>query len=182
MKIFGIGWAKTGTTTLKQCFEILGYTHEGYRPDLCGDIPRVLRIARGFETFQDLPWYLYYKELDRVFPGSKFVLTHRDSRRWVRSYLNDLSKQRPRPRRKKELESIRQRLYGLPCPEDKDAQQLIEHYELHYSEVARHFRDRPEDILCVNWEDGDGWGELCKFLDLPLPVAEFPHANKGDYS
>ena len=27
-KVFGIGWAKTGTTTLGRCLEILGYNHQ----------------------------------------------------------------------------------------------------------------------------------------------------------
>jgi len=27
-KIFSIGWAKTGTTTLANCFEILGFDHQ----------------------------------------------------------------------------------------------------------------------------------------------------------
>jgi hypothetical protein len=178
MKIFGIGRTKTGTTTLKMCFRILGYSHKGYDRDLFGDLEKALLVARRYDTFQDLPWYVYYEELDRRFPGSKFVLTVRDSKRWVRSYRNALSRQGPPSQRRNEM---RRKLYGLPFPDVTD-DQLMERVEQHTSDVERYFADRPEDLLVVDWEKGDGWEQLCAFLDRPVPSQPFPHANKGVYS
>ena len=34
----------------------------------------------------------------------------------------------------------------------------------------------PADRLLV-WEPEDGWGPLCKFLELPVPDAPFPRVN-----
>jgi hypothetical protein len=55
-KIFGIGWAKTGTTTLGRCFEILGYNHQRQNLSLVsqimrGDFSKTLRIATAKESF-----------------------------------------------------------------------------------------------------------------------------------
>jgi hypothetical protein len=177
MKIFGIGWAKTGTTTLRDCFRILGYTHHGHHLELVGDLDRVLRVAQNFETFQDWPWPLYYKELDQHFSGSKFVLTTRDSASWLRSYRNATDRQNP----SKETLDARLRIYGVPYPMITDAQ-LIERYERHNREVQQYFSSRPRDLLVVDWANGDGWEELCGFLARPIPKRRFPHANRGIYS
>lgn len=179
MKIFGIGWPKTGTTTLGRCFKIFGYTHKGYSVNLFDNLERTLHVARQFDTFQDLPWYLYYEKMDKYFPGSKFILTTRDSKRWLKSYRNTLAKQDPK--KKNALDAIRRKIYGLPFPNVEDTQ-LVRRYEQHNSEVVRYFRDRPDDLLIVNWEKGDGWKKLCEFLERPIPLRMFPHENKGNYS
>lgn len=40
-----------------------------------------------------------------------------------------------------------------------------------------HFKDRPDDLLVVDFTQGAGWNELCEFLGHPVPDAPFPHAN-----
>ena len=37
-KVFGVGWAKTGTTTLGECFKILGFDHQSQNLELVKDI------------------------------------------------------------------------------------------------------------------------------------------------
>jgi hypothetical protein len=64
-KVFGIGWAKTGTTTLGRCFEILGYNHQGQNLSLVpqimrGDFSKTLRIAAAKESFEDLAVDFYF--------------------------------------------------------------------------------------------------------------------------
>jgi hypothetical protein len=176
MKIFGIGWAKTGTTTLKTCFQTLGYSHKGYDLNLVGNPEQALVIARLYDTFQDWPWTLYYKELDEAFPGSKFILTTRDSGRWLRSYRNAISKQQPT----EFMNEARKKIYGF-LPTEATDQQLIERYERHNADVHHYFADRPQDLLVVNWEKGDGWEELRGLLGKPIPKRPFPHSNKGVY-
>jgi hypothetical protein len=39
-KVFGIGWAKKGTTTLGRCFEILGYNHQSQNLSLFTQVVR----------------------------------------------------------------------------------------------------------------------------------------------
>jgi hypothetical protein len=80
-----------------------------------------------------------------------------------------------------ELNEIRRILYGLPFPRAAEAQ-LIERYEKHNSEVESYFRDRPKDLLVVDWEQGSGWKDLCEFLGKKIPNEPFPHSNKGKYT
>lgn len=176
MKIFGIGWAKTGTTTLGRCCEILGYSNYGYRLSLVGMPEMAVLIARRFDSFRDWPWTLYYKEMDKAFPGSKFVLTTRDSKNWLRSYRNATSKQHPTH----EMLEKRRMIYGIPFEQITDAQ-LVTRYEQHNNMVKQYFTDR-SDLLVVDWEKGDGWEKLCEFIGKPVPVNPFPHANKGRYN
>jgi hypothetical protein len=182
-KIFGIGWAKTGTTTLGKCFEIMGFNHQSQDLGLVrdvgnGDLSRIMALVENKDTFEDWPWIILYKELDKAFPGSQFVLTKRKSEKWIRSYKNMLAKQGDAS---DELNEKRRTLYGLPFPNVSESQ-LIERYETHNSEVERYFHNRPDDLLVVDWEEGNGWKELCEFLGKNIPSAPFPHANKGVYS
>jgi hypothetical protein len=181
-KIFGIGWAKTGTTTLGRCFEMLGYDHQSQRLDLVKDIAtgefsRIMALAKEKETFEDWPWIILYKELDETFPGSRFVLTQRDTDRWIRSYKNMLANQGTPSEKSNEIRKI---IYGLPFPHVSE-EQLIERYRRHNDEVTLYFRDRPEALLVADWEKGDGWKELCGFLGKAIPNEPFPHSNKGNY-
>lgn len=182
MKIFGIGWAKTGTTTLGHCLEILGHRHQGQRLDLVedlatGDLSRILAVAAEADAFEDWPWIVLYRELDAAFPGSRFILTVRDPQRWLRSYRNMLEQPGIVT---EELSRIRRLLYGLPFP-DVTSEQLLARYRRHNDDVANYFSSRPGDLLVIDWERGDGWPELCGFLDRPVPDAPFPHDNKGCY-
>ncbi|HEX6997914.1 MAG TPA: sulfotransferase [Gammaproteobacteria bacterium] len=181
-KIFGIGWAKTGTSSLGACFRILGYKHQGQRLDLVDHLPAnrldpILAVAADSDSFEDWPWIVLYEQLDRAFPGSKFVLTLRDSERWLRSYRNMLSREPPPSA---ELRRRRRILYGLDVEAATD-EQLVARYEAHNRDVLAYFEGRPEALLTVSWEAGDGWERLCAFLGKPVPDRPFPHVNRGAY-
>lgn len=57
-----------------------------------------------------------------------------------------------------------------------------ERYEGHNAEVAAWFEDRPDDLLVLRLTEGEGWPELCGFLDRPVPDRPFPHANAAGRS
>ena len=181
-KIFGIGWAKTGTTTLGACFRIFGYNHQSQDLSLVpaigrGDVSQAISVARGKDSFEDWPWIVLYQELDRAFPGSKFILTRRDSASWLKSYTNMLANQ---DEASVEMNEIRRILYGLPFPNvTPDA--LVARYEQHNLAVQTYFRGRAETLLVVDWSANDGWRELCSFLGRLVPSDPFPHANRGIY-
>lgn len=181
-KIFGIGWAKTGTKTLGQCLRILGYNHQSRRLDLVkylqkGDLSRIYSLARKKDSFEDWPWIILFKELDEEFPQSKFILTVRDEKDWLNSYRNLLSNEGKPTRR---INKIRRFLYELPFPDVTDAQ-LIERYREHNRNVLSYFSTKKNQLLVVNWGKGDGWEELCAFLNKETPDIELPHLNKGKY-
>jgi hypothetical protein len=178
-KIFGIGWAKTGTTTLGRCFEILGYNHQSQNLSLVpkivrGDFAKTLRIAASKESFEDWPWPLVYREMDAAFPGSRFVLTTRAPQRWLASYRAMLAAENPPT---PEVRAIRYQLFGLN-PETASDEELVARFLAHNGEVLNYFKDRPGDLLVVDWESGDSWEKLCQFLHTPVPNDSFPHLNR----
>jgi hypothetical protein len=90
MKVFGIGFHKTGTSSLAGALYTLGYNVTGYfgihDPDIEKNVFEQAYIrANRYDAVQDTPWPVLYKELDRWFPGSKFILTVRTSDTWIMS-------------------------------------------------------------------------------------------------
>lgn len=171
-KIFGIGMSKTGTTTLGYCFEILGFTpRASFEPKLkkrlsqSNGVEDALRFAERYRSFEDSPWYLLYKELDHRFPGSKFLLTVRKD---------------PLTYAKSSWEHGKRRGTRVGQSYDVYIAEKVREYERHNKSVIEYFGDRPNDLLVLCWEKGDGWERLCEFLGVPVPPGiQIPHANMG---
>ncbi len=181
-KVFGIGWAKTGTTTLGEVAAILGYRHKSQDMALVddamkGDFTRIKRFVSDYESFEDWPWLIIYKQLDMICESSKFILTVRDTDAWIKSYRNMLKNEGVASEYTNRIRSF---LYGLDFPNVTD-EELIRRYEYHIREVKEYFKHRPNDLLVVDWTKGDGWSKVCEFLGKEVPMQEFPHKNKGSY-
>ncbi len=184
-KIFGIGYPKTGTTTLGYCFEKLGYRHQSYDMALSvqlsrGDRAAVVTAAQHYDTFEDWPWFLAYEDLDKAFPDAKFVLTKRKN---SAAYISSLHKHRQRegafsPDFKEP--HWWQDILGYP-PDYWNPDLFQAQYEAHNESVLNYFANQPHKLLIVCWEKGDGWNELCTFLNKAVPEEPFPHLNKGYY-
>lgn len=174
-KIICVGMQKTGTTTLQQALNLLGYsvrkgTTRGLISILKGDYKKVLSIAKDYEALEDLPWFVIYKELDTRIAGSKFILTMREEESWYKSvsrYMGDL--QRPHN------EWIYGRGKGI-LQDNKE--NTLKVYREHNKEVLDYFKDRPDDLMVLDISNGDGWEKLCAFLGNDVPDMPFPHANK----
>mgnify|MGYP006439041379 CR=1 FL=1 len=68
-KIFCIGYFKTGTTSIEESLNILGYNvcrghwknpYTQYLLALGGndDVNRIMRVTKQFDAFADTPWFL----------------------------------------------------------------------------------------------------------------------------
>ena len=91
-KIFCIGFHKTGTTSLETALTMLGYRVTGCNgindPDIEKNVLKMaFELVGQYDAFQDNPWPIIFKELDEKFPGSKFILTLRDSKSWRHSQV-----------------------------------------------------------------------------------------------
>lgn len=53
---------------------------------------------------------------------------------------------------------------------------FLEYFDEHYTLVRRVV---PKDRL-LEWHPSQGWDPLCGFLELPVPVKEFPHICTGE--
>ena len=180
--MFGIGFHKTGTTSLGAALAALGYAtcdgaralreavghHEMMRLLHENQLEPIMRVAEHYDGFTDNPWFILFRELDRRFPGSKFILTVRDERRWLASAVRYFG----------ESESdLRAWIYGSSRPVGHE-QRWTERYREHIAQVKAHFRHRPDDLLVVDWEQGGGWDDLGRFLRRTAPSRPFPHLTK----
>ena len=173
-KVFGIGFHKTGTTSLTRALKILGYKVTGpdgaHNPNIALEVNNLIfDLAEKHDAFQDNPWPLFYKELDIKYPGSKFILTLRPTEKWINSLTKHFGTK---------ITPMREWIYGtgFGCPVGNE-KRYIRRYEQHNKEVIEYFSQRPDDLLIFNLTEGDGWEKLCSFLNEPLQTSKFPHEN-----
>ena len=187
-RIFGIGMHKTATTSLHKALRILGYDSSVHWPS--AHWARAIwdeMMAKGrSKTLEchyaacDMPITILYKELDVVYPGSKFILTIRDEARWldsVRGHWNpDVNPFRKQWDTDPFSHALHKLVYGR---RDFDADTMIARYRKHNADVMEYFKDRPSDLLIIDVEAGHGWQELCNFLGRQVPAEPYPMANKA---
>ena len=173
-KVIGVGFQKTGTSSLRDALQILGYrvgdnNHQLLWPILRGRWARVFRNLERYDAVEDNPWPLIYKEIDAHVPGCKFILTVREPESWHQSVARHIGDLR---------DPMHEWIYGRGkgLPKDHKSNTLAV-YNAHNSEVLTHFKDRPEDLLVLDFTQGAGWEELCGFLGYKTPKVPFPHAN-----
>jgi len=173
-KVFCIGFHKTGTSSLGRALELLGYRVCGpigtREPDIAARAEALAcAAAERHDAFQDNPWAVLYRELDRRFPGSRFVLSTRPSAEWIASATRHFGS---------EDTPIRAWIYGVGHPLGHEAR-YVERYERHNREVRAHFAERPQQLLELALGAPDPWGALCAFLGAERPTAEFPWLNRA---
>ncbi len=179
MKIFGVGLGKTGTTSLHFALEALGFRsiHCCFRVLQAISEEReaenlLLSLVEDFDAFIDYPIWCFYKQLDRQYPGSKFILTVRDpddlydsTRRHAREY-----NKRQRAEGGGALWHVlgSRRLFRAAC-------------RAHNASVVRHFAGRESQLLVLNiFAPGvDPWLPLCDFLSKTVPKVPFPRLNSA---
>ena len=166
-RCWGIGLGRTGTSSLCEAFRLLGYHNVLHNPPF-----EALATA---DAGADNGVLIFYKYLDYKFPGSKFVLTLRERESWLRSmeYANrifrvtSLDDDVPIMRRMTIYETVR-----------FDREKYSAAYDRHHAEVRRYFRDRGDDLLEMNINEGEGWDRLCPFLGVGVPDVPFPHLHQ----
>lgn len=186
-KVFGIGLQRTGTTSLRYAFERLGLSckrdggvWELVNVDSTGQLafnPEALEL-RAYQAFTDNPIPVLFKVLDQYFPQSRFIMTQRSLEGWLKSVAKlfdwgmtawDQMPEGPL------IHATHRALYGTT---EFDSEKFSKTYKCYYQDVENYFTNRPQDLLVMNFEEGDGWDKLCPFLQLEVPEVEFPHKNK----
>lgn len=178
-KVFCIGFMKTGTTTMNRALGALGYRVSPHswkllKPIMRKDWDKVKQHIEAYDAFEDNPIPQIFKELDGMFPDSKFILTVRESESWYKSVAHHIEAQ---------VSPMHEWVFGrgksIPA---KDKAHTIRVFEEHNAAVVAYFKDRPNDLLVYDVKEHTDWKSLCDFLDKPIPAADYPHANRSDYS
>lgn len=94
-KIFGIGFNKTGTTSLQAILRLYGFSMPVQRTQeilltqqtYSGNYEPLKQLVDRYDAFQDQPFSQgqVYVAADALFPNSKFILTERDPEEWYQS-------------------------------------------------------------------------------------------------
>jgi hypothetical protein len=195
MKIIGAGFGRTGTVSLQQALEHLGYP--------CYHMQEVMKLYSqghvdqwdlavtghdidwhalfaGYEATVDFPACVFYQELMEAYPDALVVLSIRDPQRWWKSFskllglvsLTRLVNFVPMFRKFGAM-NLHMIDYVFDGSMDKDA--CITRYVQHIDEVKATV---PDERLLV-YSVTEGWEPLCRFLGHPVPTIPFPHANAG---
>lgn len=169
-KIICLGLYRTGTSSLHLAVHQLGLRsiHHHQFMKMVEEInrdrgrPLLWGIEDRYDIFMDGRIMYRYAELDRQYPGTRFICTRRDEDSWVRSILN-----------RREDDAQRK----IPMLEEISEEDWRDLYRKHYKGVEDYFRGRESEILHINICEGQGWPELCAFLDMEAPDRPFPHEN-----
>ena len=183
-RIFGIGMQKTATTSLDAALKMLGFDSAHWLDGKWAvAILREMRERGRSETLErhyalcDLPIAILFRELDRAYPGSKFILTVRDEVDWLVSTRDHWSYERNTFRKDWDrwpaANFIHRATYGQT---HFDAETMLSRYRRHNAEVREYFRNRPNDLLIMDMTRGAGWKELCPFVEREIPSESYPRA------
>lgn len=197
-KIFNIGFPKTGTTSLNKALTQLGFISihnpKGFRK----------QAMEGCYRFEPDNWQAitnfgehFYPQLDQAYPDSKFILTVRDEHAWIASLKRQFGKSTgdevgARWKWSRKIRTFMRMLARMAGSDTRithmharidifgtykfHADRCLYVYRLHQKNVREYFQDRPNDFLVMNIPAGDGWEQLCPFLEIEhWPDTPFPH-------
>lgn len=180
-KVFVLGLSKTGTTSIGDALERLGYRRLGWRDirsrHSChtwanGDLSALEDLTRFYDAFEDLPWPMAYREMAERFPTSKFVLSLRkDEDTWLRSMDKHMGRGEWQPY---------EQFYGATKFQGHE-EMIRQSYRNHTQRVRDYFQDKPGRYMEISIDDGDiNWDSLCKVAHCPggkVPTISFPKSN-----
>jgi hypothetical protein len=177
-KVFVIGLNKTGTTSLGNALQILGYRKLGWGDFISrklfhdwysGNLQSLIQYSTKYDAFEDLPWPFAYKEMAALYPDAKFILSVRANEEiWWRSIARHTEKR----------VWIGHKLTYGSYSATKDKAAYIDLYLSHQQRVRGFFKNQPERLLEINIDESANWNKLCDFLGCStVPKLAFPKSN-----
>ena len=198
LKVIGAGFGRTGTHSLKIALEMLGFApcyhmvevfqhpghSEAWEAAARGEEIDWERLLAGYQSAVDWPACHFWRELLKMNPDAKVILTERPEEAWYKSiagtifeYMSkDVDPSKLDPRR------VAQRRMGRVVVDEKtfgnrfDKEHVLNVYRQNSIDVKR---EVPADQLLV-FDAPDGWEPLCRFLNVPVPAAPYPLTNTAD--
>jgi hypothetical protein len=182
-KIFCIGLNKTGTTSLHAAFQKIGFKSVHFKEKNGTDIKDLIlknwkngnKLLEGIEQYDAYSdWNspstnFLFKELDKQYPDSKFILNTRNLEDWLKSREKHV---RRIPNFKRlQIEHPSNSWFAI----DKTVWKK-EYFE-HHNNVYEYFKERENDLLEFDVTKGDDWDKLCNFLNVKVPKITFPKSN-----
>lgn len=192
VRVFQIGFSKCATSSLAAFFNLNGVPalhhdfgnlaismHENAqagKPLIAPEYNKYLVFTDMENLFDDPPInaaMLYFKELDRQYPGSKFILNTRNKKAWLKSRV----KHPVNKNGKTNLLAENARMLKLSEKEVLDL--WSKEWDQHHREVIAYFKDRPQDLLIFDI-DVDTPQKIIDFFqdNYELDAQHYLHKNK----
>ncbi|KZT51674.1 TPR repeat-containing protein-like protein [Calocera cornea HHB12733] len=195
LRVIGAGLGRTGTSSMKEALEILGFGPCHHMSELTGKVGRCWEFVAayhgkptdwremmaGWVSTVDTPTTDFVPELMAAYPDAKVILTVRDnSTVWWKSYTDTIMSVMtlwngvliyPFPAVfamwsvGRNAESSKRRQYGVVGPAC---------YEAHNARIKAIV---PKEKLLV-FNVKEGWEPLCNFLVVEVPNVPFPRKNE----
>ncbi|KAG0171914.1 hypothetical protein DFQ28_000779 [Apophysomyces sp. BC1034] len=197
LKVIGASFGRTGTHSLKNALNILGYNTFHMTELMARSIhdpeawlesyndPKKQMdwdtMYDGYDAAIDWPTCSVIPQLMEHYPEAKFVLTSRNPERWYDSmnntiirYLHNPPKEHAHPYWKRILKLTDAMIMEGDLNANKATpEEIIERFQEHERYI--HSIVPPEKLLV--YHVSEGWEPLCKFLEIPVPSIPFPHVN-----
>jgi hypothetical protein len=192
LKVVGAGFGRTATNSLKLALEqLLGgpcyhmyeiMQHEEHVPlwhaAARGEQVDWDEIFKGYVATVDWPSGAYWKELSEAYPDSLILLSTRDPEKWWKSASETVfpSIMREEEEGRNRRLMVRETLANKFTMDLTNREACIAAFNAHNENVRRL---APPNRL-VEWTASDGWGPLCKALNVPIPDDPFPQTNSTE--
>ena len=188
LKVIGTGFGRTGTDSMREALEILGFgpchhmrelikdpEHERlWRTVVAGKTPDWDLLLGDYVSCVDWPTAYYWPQLIEAFPQAKVILTWRTAESWWTSFEKTLL---PRILSFTETEDTPKNteLIGPRVFHDRpdDRKHCMAVYEANVAAVKARV---PADRLLIH-KLGDGWEPLCEHLGVSVPDIHYPNSN-----
>jgi hypothetical protein len=193
MRLIGAGLGRTGTRSLKDALELVGFVpcyHMREIADHADHAQTWLAAARGqevdfdtvlggFAACVDWPACAFWRELMVTYPEAPVLLSVRPPGEWLASFDATIRALLLRPRNPDvppvrwdmTREVIVERTFGGRIDDDAA---VVDAYERHNAQVIA---EVPSERLLV-FNVSEGWGPLCRFLGCEVPGEPFPRGNE----
>jgi len=196
LSVIGSGFGRTGTMSLKNALEQLGFgpchhmeevfEHPGQVPFwqavAAGDAVDWNSVFEGYHSQVDWPGAHVWRELAAAFPDAKVVHSVRPEDSWWNSFSKTIGKflntyedmQLPphiRSMCDAMLEVIGQQTFGGQFTDRESALAA-------YRKRTEQVRAAISPVRLLVFDVAEGWEPLCNFLEVPVPDGPFPHWNK----
>ncbi len=197
IKVIGAGFGRTGTLSLKNALEQLGFGKSHHMEEVIKSRAQVdywseiaqgqpvdwPKVFEGFQSTTDFPACSYYRELAAEYPDAKIVLSVRDEDSWYRSVeqtILPVSESIPKwlvavlPRARIMNKAIQRIVWQNTFDgRARDPEHAKAVFRDHNQTVIDSF---PKERVLV-FQAKDGWEPLCAFLEVDVPAEPYPHLN-----
>ena len=166
-RYFGLGLSRTGTVSLYVAFRRLGFINVGHYLH-----PEAWNKLDDYVFVNDLPVPARFEELDKRYPGSRFIYNYRPVDSWLVSCKRMEQRLLNQGPYYDWMEQYNVEMYGAPYYDECLWRAA---HAKHHEHVLDYFRQRPEDLLLMDITQGDGYKQLIPWIGWNN--VRFPHAN-----